>query len=199
MSATAEMNAWIARVLGFDVLTAAEKTPSDVAAIDAGVLNRLGGAAAKLPRRPDRPSTSARTNALIGRAASLPLPPEPKDLPAQFGRLAPEFVLAVLEEPDSTSTALHEGADLPRQDWMLEFGDRFNSLMRNLRDWRRLLADAQAASDAAATATDTGSAQEDLIEVYATARNSCLEARELVMTEVRSLATEFGQAQQAST
>jgi hypothetical protein len=199
MSGTAEMNAWITRVLGIEVLTAAAKIPSDAAAIDAGALSRLGVAAARLPRRPDRPGTSVRTDSLVGRVASLPPAPEPKDLLAQFGRLAPEFVLAVLEEPASTSTALHEGADLPRQDWMLEFGDRFNSLMRNLRDWRRLLGDAQAASDAAATAADTGSTQEDLIEVYATARNSCLEARELVMTEVRSLATEFRQAQQAST
>lgn len=199
MSGTAEMNAWIARVLGIEVQTAAAKAPSDAAAIDSGALSHLGVAAARLPRRPDRPGTSARTDSLIGRAASLPPPPGPKDLLAQFGRLAPEFVLAALEEPASISTALHEGADLPRQDWMLEFGDRYSSLLRDLRDWRRLLADAQAAKDAVTTATDADPGQGDLIEAYATARDSCLEAQALVMTEMRSLATEFGQAQQAST
>jgi len=195
MSGTAEMNAWIARVLGIEVLRAAAKAPPEAAVIDAEALSHLGVAAAGLPRRPDRAGTSARTDSLIGRAASLPPAPEPKELLAQFGRLAPEFVLAVLEEPASTSTALREGADLPRQDWMLEFGDRYSSLLRDLRDWRRLLADAQAASDAA----DAEPGQADLIEAYATARDSCLEARELVMTAVRSLATEFGQARQAAT
>jgi len=199
MSGTAEMNAWIARVLGIEVLTAAAKTSSDAPAIDAGALSRLGVAAARLPPRPDRPGRSARTDALIGRVASLPPAPEPKDLLAQFGGLAPEFVLAVLEEPASTATALREGAELPRQDWMLEFGDRYSSLLRDLRDWRRLLADAQAAREAATTAADTGPGQGDLIEDYATARDSCLEARALVMTAVHSLATEFGQARQAST
>lgn len=194
-NAIVEQRAWIAAVLGIDVSRSVPAMHSGGTAMDPEVLGVLAAAAAKLPGRPGGPPPSARTASLIKQAISQPPAPEAKEFLAHLGRLAPGYVVAVQEECASSSTALCEGSDLPPGDWMLDFGVRFNSLQRDLRDWGRRLADAERASSTVASLADTEPARAGLIDSYAKARAACLDAEALVMTGVRTLSGEFEQAQ----
>jgi hypothetical protein len=193
--ATAEQNAWVAAVLGISTPRSGPGTHSDAAAIHPEALSVLGAAAGKLPGRPDGPPPSVRTASLIRQAISEPPPPAAKEFLAHLGRLAAGYVVAVQEEPASSSTALREGSDLPRQDWMLDFGVRYNSLQRDLQDWGRLLADAERARSAVAALADTEPSWPDLIDSYAKTRAACLDAQALVMAGMRTLSAEFEKAQ----
>jgi hypothetical protein len=194
------MNAWVTRVLGVHLPTA---SATGQLPVGPATVRMLGATAAKLPQslRPAGPPPAARTNGVLGAAASQPVPARANDLPAHIGKLAPEFIMAVQDELPTASAALAAGASLPGPDWMLDIGDRYSALLRDLQDWARLLTAAEQARAAADPPADTAAAtpdQADLVEVYTQARSDCLEVQADVRARVDTLMAEFKhlQAQQ---
>jgi hypothetical protein len=113
----ASRDAWVERVLGVEIASAAAS----------------GG-----------PATNIRA-ALLRAARGVKLPEDDAELPGVLAALAPAFLAALLDAPETSAQALGVGAPVPVQDQMTDVAGRLDLLGRKLEEWSAALDDAEAA------------------------------------------------------
>jgi hypothetical protein len=132
MTASADQGSWIKRVLGVDL-------PSAVPAGVAAETIRAG---------------------LMRAASAVVLPHDNAALPDALTPLAPAFLAALMDAPETSAEPLGVGAAVPVQDQMADVAGQLDFLGRKLDEWSAALDDAEGAkgwidgAGAAAAAAD---------------------------------------------
>jgi hypothetical protein len=129
MTASADQSSWIRRVLGVDL-------PSAVAAGVAAETIRAG---------------------LMRAASAVVLPQDNAALPDALTPLAPAFLAALMDAPETSAEPLGVGAAVPVQDQMADVAEQLDFLGRKLDEWSAALDDAEGAKgwiDGAGAAAD---------------------------------------------
>lgn len=95
--------------------------------------------------RPAGSPANALTTALVSAAKSTSLPADDAELPDLLTGFAPQFIAAVLDEPEMSTGDLAPGVSIAPQDQMLGVADLLDTAGRKLQRWSGLLDEAEAA------------------------------------------------------
>jgi len=141
MQATKQQSDWISRVLGIAMSAA---TPQE--AMRATVTAMIGKAEkAAGVARPNSPPRRPRTERLLGAMTARPTPADPMDMPAHVEAFVPDFLVSIEAERPADSGKLETGSAVPGPDQLLGMADVFAATQSALREWERVLDQAETA------------------------------------------------------